>query len=106
MLSIGVRTNGESCGECTDDEDFLSRNGLAFGSTFYMQGSLPTKGGSFEFGSFGTNINAAIKADKLEDVATSPLEPTKVVLAEQLTGVYMIDLDIKFVDGVFSATSR
>ena len=28
MNNAGFRTNGESCGECTDDEDFLARNGL------------------------------------------------------------------------------
>lgn len=28
ICTAGFRTNGESCGECTDDEDFLARNGL------------------------------------------------------------------------------
>ena len=28
LNNAGFRTNGESCGECTDDEDFLARNGL------------------------------------------------------------------------------
>ena len=33
------------------------------------------------------------------------LKPTKVVLAEQLSGVYVIDFDIKFEDGLFSAST-
>ena len=77
----------------------------AFGSTFYLQGELPTKGGTYNNGSFGTDINAAITASKLEDVATSPLEPTKVVLAEQLSGVYELDFNIQFIDGIFSAAT-
>jgi hypothetical protein len=87
------------------NDNIKLKSTAAFGSTFYMQGSLPTKGGSFDTGTFGTDIQSAVTAEKLEDVATSPLQPTKVVLAEQLTGVYEIDLDIKFNDGVFSASS-
>jgi hypothetical protein len=71
-----------------------------------MQGSLPTAtGGTFANGSFGTNKNAAVTAEKLEDIATSPLEPTKVLLGEQISGVYELDFDIKFVNGVFSASA-
>lgn len=78
---------------------------VEFGSTFYLQGVLPTRGGTFAYGSFGTNRNAAVIAEKLEDVAASPLEPTKVLLGEQRTGVYEIDFDIKFLNGVFSAAT-
>eukprot|EP00804_Cyclotella_cryptica_P000220 CCRYP_016193-RA/>CCRYP_016193-RA protein AED:0.08 eAED:0.08 QI:176/1/1/1/0.93/0.81/16/2046/995 len=100
----GFRTNGQSCGECTSDADILARNGLAFGSTFYLQGQLPTGGGT-RSGSFGTNRNSAVSAPKLEDVATSPLDGTKVVLAEQMSGVYELDFNLAFSEGVFSASS-
>ncbi|KAL7521998.1 hypothetical protein ACHAWX_007140 [Stephanocyclus meneghinianus] len=100
----GFRTNGQSCGSCTSDSDILARNGLAFGSTFFLQGQLPTGGGA-RSGSFGTNRNTAVSAPKLEDIATSPLDGTKVVLAEQMSGVYELDFNLKFSGGVFSASS-
>eukprot|EP00970_Alexandrium_tamarense_P006155 scaffold1033_cov205-Alexandrium_tamarense.AAC.14 len=91
----GFKTDGTSCGACTADKDFLARNGLA---------SLPTGGGT-RTGSFGTNSGSAVTGTKLEDIDTNPTDPTKVVLAEQLTGVYELDFGLVFTNGVFSATS-
>lgn len=77
---------------------------LAFGSWFYLQASLPTGGGT-QTGSFGTNSASAVTGTKLEDIDASPNHPTKVVLAEQLSGVYELDFTLAFSNGVFSAAT-
>eukprot|EP00970_Alexandrium_tamarense_P016534 scaffold6744_cov103-Alexandrium_tamarense.AAC.1 len=100
----GFKTDGTSCGACTTEKDFLARNGLAFGSWFYLQASLPTGGGT-QTGSFGTNSASAVTGTKLEDIDASPNHPTKVVLAEQLSGVYELDFTLAFSNGVFSAAT-
>ena len=81
----------------------LSYFQIAFGSTFYLEGKLPTGGGT-RSGTFGTNKNSAVSAPKLEDIATNPLDPTKVVLAEQISGIYVFDFNIKFSGGNFAAS--
>ena len=71
----GYTVDGTSCGDCSGDEQLLSRNGLSFGSWFYVQGSLPRSGrGS---GTFGTSRSEGMYGVKFEDISTNPSRPTQ-----------------------------
>ena len=76
---------------------------IAFGSTFYLTGSLPSSGTNS--GGFGTNQASAVTSAKLEDISTSPLDPTKVVLAVEVAGVFEIAFNLKFSGGTFSSST-
>ncbi len=69
----GFKSDGTSCGNCTGDSLLLARNGLAFGSWFYLQGSLPSSG--TKSGTFGTVRASGLYGAKLEDVSTNPNNP-------------------------------
>ena len=75
---------------------FLARNGLAYGSWYYLAGSLPGSVGGQNGGSFGTSSSGALAATKMEDVDTSPSQPTRVVLGNQNSGVFTLDFDLVF----------
>jgi hypothetical protein len=70
----GFKSDGTSCGSCTDGSLLLARNGLAFGSWFYLQGSLPSSG-TTNSGTFGTVRASGLYGSKLEDVSTNPNNP-------------------------------
>ncbi|HIF93701.1 MAG TPA: hypothetical protein EYG46_11725 [Myxococcales bacterium] len=75
---------------------FLSRNGLAFGSWYYLTASYPGLGNTNN-GGFDTSIAAGVlTSSKLEDVDTSPSDPTQVVLGDQDSGVFIFDFDLVF----------
>lgn len=77
----------------------------AFGSWFYLQGKLPSSGSSTGM-KFGTDSTNAIQYAKHEDVDTNPMEPTKVILANQLQGVFEFEFDLNFdSDGAFSSAT-
>lgn len=78
---------------------FLARNGLAYGSWYYLNGSLPSALGSTNSGTFDTTTAGALASSKLEDVDTSPSEPTKVVLGDQDSGVFTFDFALVFSNG-------
>ena len=78
--------------------DFLARNGLAYGSRHYLGGSLPDAGGTNQ-GDFQTNLGGALTATKMEDVDTSPSDPTRVVLGNQNYGTFVLDFDLDFRGG-------
>ena len=80
--------------------DFLSRNGLAYGSYYYLDGALPAAGTSAD-GTFDTSAAGALSAAKLEDVDTSPADPTRVVLGVQETGLFTFRFDLDFGSGGF-----
>jgi hypothetical protein len=82
--------------------DFLSRNGLAYGSYYYLNASLPV-GGAIAEGTFDATVNGALNAAKLEDVDTSPEDPTRVVLAVQETGLFTFHFQTDFSSGNFDA---
>lgn len=82
--------------------DFLARNGLAFGSYYYLNDSLPGSGTSTN-GSFDTTASGALNSVKLEDIDTSPGDPTRVVLGDQDSGVFTFDFDLDFSSGGFDA---
>ncbi len=77
---------------------FLARNGLAFGSWYYLNASLPSLGNS-NVGSFDTTASGALNATKLEDIDTSPSDPTRAVLGNQNFGVFTFDFALVFSSG-------
>jgi hypothetical protein len=82
--------------------DFLARNGLAYGSYYFLKDSLPASGTSSD-GTIGSTSTGAINAAKLEDVDTSPVDPTRIVLGVQETGLFTFDFTLDFLSGDFSA---
>lgn len=83
---------------------FLERNGLAYGSWFYLKSGLPLQQGQSEPGTFAKDSNGAITSSKFEDVDTNPNNPTQVVLGEEKLGVYVFTFDLQFnANGVFDA---
>jgi hypothetical protein len=84
---------------------FLARNGLAYGSWYYLQGSLPANLGSTNDGTFGTTSAAALSSTKLEDIDTSPGDPTRAVLGDQDSGVFTFHFDLVFAGGFEPAAS-
>lgn len=86
--------------------DFLARNGLAYGSYYYLNESLPTVEGTINSnGFFDTTTAGALRASKMEDVDTSPSEPTKMVLGNQSFGTFTFDFDLDFTAGSFNAAN-
>ncbi len=81
-------------------DSFLARNGLAFGSYFYL--SDPTD--AMQSGTITVSDNDAVNSGKLEDVDTNPNDPTQFVLADQTSGTYVFDLDLDFTSGIFEPT--
>ncbi len=82
--------------------DFLARNGLAYGSYYYLNDVLPTSGTSTD-GTIDTTVADALTATKFEDVDTSPSDPTQAVLGNQNFGLFTFDFDLDFGAGSFSA---
>jgi len=95
-LYVGQKGRGKN-GE-PDTQDYLARNGLAYGSWFYLSSSFPTASGqTISNGFFTTNGNhTLLEADKLEDVDTNPLNPTQVVLGHESTGVFVFDFALEY----------
>ena len=83
--------------------DFLARNGLAYGSYYYLNDALPSSGTSIN-GSFDTTASGALSSSKLEDVDTSPSDPTQAVLGDQDSGLFTFDFTFDFGGGNFSAS--
>jgi len=82
----------------------LARNGLAYGSWYYLNGSLPSLGNT-NGGTFDTSSSGALSSTKLEDIDTSPSDPTRVVLGDQDSGVFTLDFDLVFSGGFSSGAS-
>lgn len=86
--------------------DFLARNGLAYGSYYYLNGSLPAAlGSTFSSGFFDTSSAGALSSSKLEDIDTSPSDPDRVVLGDQNSGVFVFDFDLDFTNGFVAGSS-
>ena len=92
----GLGSNGAA------STSFLARNGLAYGRWFYLNGSLPGAGAT-NTGTFDTTSAGALSSTKLEDIDTSPSDPTRVVLGDQDSGVFVFDFDLVFTSGSFNA---
>ncbi len=86
--------------------DFLARNGLAYGSFYFLNGSLPDSlGSTFTAGFFDDTSSGALNSSKLEDVDTSPGSRDKVVLGDQDSGVFVFNFDLVFLDGSFDTAA-
>ncbi len=85
--------------------DFLARNGLAYGSYYFLKDSLPSSGtstnGTFDI---ATSSRGRLNSSKLEDVDTSPGDPTQAVLGDQNSGLFTFDFDFDFSGGSFDAS--
>ncbi len=84
--------------------DFLARNGLAYGSWYYLIASYPGIGGTNN-GSFSTSSTGSLTSDKIEDVDTSPSNPTLAVMGDQTSGVFTFDFNFVFGTGFDSGSS-
>ena len=102
-LYIGIKgkdANGNA------SNSFLARNGLAYGYWYHLKASLPESvGGTVVDGSFGVSTTGALEAVKLEDIDTSPSDPTRVVLGVQRSGVFVFQFTLDFSLGNFDAES-
>lgn len=74
---------------------FLARNGLAYGSWYYLNATYPTLGNSNN-GTFDTTASGALSSGKMEDVDTSPSDPTQAVLGDQTSGVFTFVFNLVF----------
>ena len=74
---------------------FLARNGLAFGTWYWLIASYPTLGNT-NAGSFSASSAGALTSDKIEDVDTSPGDPSRVVMGDQTSGLFSFDFDLVF----------
>ena len=83
---------------------FLARNGLAYGSWYYLIASYPSVGNTNN-GSFSTSPSGSLMSDKIEDVDTSPSNPTLAVMGDQTSGVFTFDFDFVFGAGFDSGAS-
>jgi hypothetical protein len=81
---------------------FLARNGLAYGSYYLMNDTLPASGTSTD-GFFDTTTVNALLSAKLEDVDTNPNDPTQAVIGIQETGLFTFDFNLDFSGGSFNA---
>jgi len=101
-LYVGQKRRGK---DGATGEDFLARNGLAYGSWFYLNSALPTEQGHTRAGYFGSQDDGALTSDKFEDVDTNPLIPTQVVLGDEVYGVFVLDFALTFSssDGIFQS---
>ena len=85
---------------------FLARNGLAYGSHYYLFDSLPTIGSPSSNGTFDTTLTTgSLTSSKFEDVDTSPADPTKAVLGNQNSGLFTFDFNLDFSGGSFAAVT-
>jgi len=85
---------------------FLARNGLAYGSYYYLNSSIPgSVGATINGGTFDTTLPGAFTSDKIEDVDTNPNIPDHFVMCDQTSGVFTFDLNLDFSGGTFNAGS-
>jgi hypothetical protein len=98
-LYIGVKGRGANG---APSQSFLARNGLAYGSWYYLNSSLPGGIGSTNGGSFDTSASGALAASKMEDIDTNPSNPRRVVLGNQNVGVFTLSFNLVF-SGSFNA---
>jgi len=103
MLKLYIGQKNKNRNGETDTTNFLARNGLAYGSCFYLRGSIPENEGDETNGFFQESSDSALWSEKFEDVDTNPQNPTQVVLAEQKKGVFIFDFQLDFSTGSFQS---
>lgn len=91
---------------------FLARNGLAYGSYYYLNDTFPTSTtpptSTSTDGFFDTTIiPGGLTSAKLEDVDTNPNDPTQAVIGVQETGLFTFDFNLSFsgAGGSFNAAA-
>ncbi len=82
---------------------FLARNGLAYGSYYYLNDKLPNLADPSTDGFFDTTIPGKLSSSKLEDIDTSPSNPNQVVLGDQDSGLFTFDFSLDFSGGSFNS---
>lgn len=102
-MQLYIGEKGKDTGGSTAS-NFLARNGLAYGSYFYLNDTLPSSGTSTN-GTFDTTSSGALYSSKMEDVDTSPSDPTQVVLGDQNSGLFTFEFDLDFGSGGFNAAA-
>lgn len=102
QLYIGIKGKDASG---NNSSSFLARNGLAYGSYFYFNATLPASVGPVNNGTFDATTAGSLVSTKLEDVDTSPVDPTKFVLGDQDSGVFIFDTSLNFGGGSFNAAA-
>jgi hypothetical protein len=85
----------------SDSNSFLARNGLAYGSWYYLNDTLPA--GTSADGYFDTSAAGALNSTEFEDIDTSPSHPNQVVLGDQNSGVFTFIFDLDFSGGSFDS---
>lgn len=98
-LYVGQK-NKDKTGE-RNTSDFLARNGLLYGSWFYLGGDLPSAKGQSNIGFFQSRSDNVLTSGHFEDVDTNPLDPTQVVLGDEENGIFVLSLTLKFFNGKF-----
>jgi hypothetical protein len=86
--------------------DFLERNGLRGGTTYYFTPDVPPTNDLPDgtvTGKWTLSTAAALVEDKLEDVHTNPLDGAQLVFTDQTDGVYRLDTPLQFSGGAFDA---
>lgn len=84
-----------------NSNSFLARNGLAYGSWYYLNDTLPT--GTSADGYFDVSAAGALSSTKFEDIDTSPSHSNQVVLGNQNSGVFIFIFDLDFSGGSFNS---
>ena len=102
---------GEKGADANDDGevDFLERNGMRGGTIHYFDPDLGFSTTDLPdgqiTGTWSLSTSGALRETKLEDVHTNPNDGTQVIFADQTDGVYRMDLDIRFTNGVFDTSA-
>jgi hypothetical protein len=84
-----------------NSNSFLARNGLAYGSWYYLNDTLPA--GTSADGYFDASAAGALSSTKFEDIDTSPSHPNQVVLGNQNSGVFIFNFNLDFSGGSFNS---
>jgi hypothetical protein len=100
QLYIGQKGKGPTGAASSS---FLARNGLAYGSHYYLNDTLPALGTPSTNGFFDTSETNGLTVAKLEDVDTNPNDPQQAVLGVQESGLFTLDFNLNFGGGSFNA---
>jgi hypothetical protein len=96
LMQIYIGEKGKDFYGNDDKTTFLARNGLAYGSYYYLTGTFPSNAGSTNAGTFERSWEKALSSTKMEDIDTSPSDPTKVVLGDENSGMFVFDFNLVF----------
>ena len=105
-MKLYIGEKGKNAAGQSDTTSFLARNGLAYGSYYYLKDSLPAIGAAPTSGVLSVSSTGALTATKFEDVDTNPNNGTQAVVGNQNFGVYTFGFTLNFTSGTLdTATS-